>query len=60
MAGEKGMQYKKKSFTIGGEKTSSGKKCFKDDCVNEGVACERCFLIQSKFVFYQPKGADNG
>ena len=62
MTGEKGMQYTKKKFTVYPERDGKGrleitdfKKCFKDDCRNEGVSCEFCCMIQSKLIYYQPQ-----
>jgi len=47
-----GNEYAKKKFQVNPGKTDD-KKCFKDDCRNEGDACKTCVMIQGRFINYQ-------
>ena len=50
-----GNDHAKKKFVVQGGK-SEGKKCFKEDCRNEGEACKTCSMIQGRWVNYQQGG----
>jgi len=49
-----GNDHSKKKFVVFPRKPSiDTKKCFKDDCRNEGESCGTCMMLQGKWINYQ-------
>lgn len=53
-----GCDFEKPKFTVFNTKRVSGKRCFKNDCENEGDTCSLCMMIQGKWIHYKPKIID--
>jgi len=47
-----GNEHTKRKFTVL-PGNPDDKKCFKDDCRNEGEACRTCQMIQGRWINYQ-------
>jgi len=50
-----GCDHEKSKFTVTPGKSQDDKKCFKDDCANEGDACIRCCMVQGRYTSYYPR-----
>ena len=47
-------KFQQKTFKVSPPAKILGeKKCFKPDCVNEDIDCEKCYMIQGRYTLYK-------